>query len=409
MKKRKWGPVAGEGFFVKLEEDVQGAGGRATSGFGQSAGAGPDPAGAVGVVEQIGGGRGEVSGAGDCDTGFVSAEVGGDLREVFHVGAKEERPAEKGRLEDVVAATVGERAAHEHHGVQGEQGSEFADGIEEQHAGEAVETGAGGKGGAAHEGDSSVGEFLGDDFETFGLAGGEDQQQTGEARGEFGEGAEDSVVFVDVVGKGWGHGAGGDEDVLRGSGVQEGADVRRDGAGFLEVVLEVAGGDDAVWGRAKLEEAVAGGGVLGQDAVRQGEDRPEEAAEAKVAGEGGIGDAAVDEQQAAAGAFGFAEEVGPDFGFGDDDEGGTDGAQDAANGEAEVEGGVEDAGGKSGQPGFGEGASGQGGGGDKERDVREGGAQAADQREDGEDLADGDGVEPNGAGKGLVEGVGQET
>ena len=115
------------------------------------------------------------------------------------------------------------------------------------------------------------------------------------------------------------------------------------------------------------------------------------------AGEGAVGDAAADEQDGDFAATRFAEEVGPDFGFEDDDDGGFDGVENAANAEGPVEGEI-DYGVGEGHALFGEGVTGEGGGGDDERALGVGVLQAASERYAGEGFADGDGVNPDGAG-----------
>jgi len=59
------------------------------------------------------------------------------------------------------------------------------------------------------------------------------------------------------------------------------------------------------------------------------------------AGEGAVGDAAANEEDGDFAASRFAEEVGPDFGFEDDDDGGFDGVEKAANAEGPVEGEID--------------------------------------------------------------------
>ena len=78
-----------------------------------------------------------------------------------------------------------------------------------------------------------------------------------------------------------------------------------------------------------------------------------------------------------AGSFDFAEEVGPDFGLGDDDDGRLQRAQDAADGEDVIDGGIKDAVGDAAEFVGGGGVSGEGGAGDEEAGVRKFGAQAA--------------------------------
>jgi len=115
------------------------------------------------------------------------------------------------------------------------------------------------------------------------------------------------------------------------------------------------------------------------------------------AGKGAIGNAAADEEHWDVAATGFAEEVGPDFGFEDDDGGGFDGVEDAADAESPVEG-EKDHGVGEGHALFGESVAGKGGGGDDKGTLGVGIFQAARQGYAGEGFADGDGVNPDGAG-----------
>jgi len=114
-------------------------------------------------------------------------------------------------------------------------------------------------------------------------------------------------------------------------------------------------------------------------------------------GEGAAGDAAADKEDRDSAARGFAEKVGPDFGFEDDDGGGFDGVEDAANAEGPVEGEI-DYGVGEGHAFFGESVTGKGGGGDYEWALGIGVLQAAGEGYAGEGFADGDGVNPDGAG-----------
>ena len=80
---------------------------------------------------------GASSAPGDFDGGPGRAKILRDGLEVLHVRAHDDRLAEQRRLEDVVAAAYRQRAAHEDHVGQREQAAQFADGIEQQHAGRA--------------------------------------------------------------------------------------------------------------------------------------------------------------------------------------------------------------------------------------------------------------------------------
>ena len=114
-------------------------------------------------------------------------------------------------------------------------------------------------------------------------------------------------------------------------------------------------------------------------------------------GEGAVGDAAADEEDGDVAAGGFAEEVGPDFGFEDDDDGGFDGVEDTADAKGPVKGEI-DYGVGEGHALFGEGVTGEGGGGDDEEALGVEIFQAAGEGYAGERFAYRDGVNPDGAG-----------
>jgi len=124
----------------------------------------------------------------------------------------------------------------------------------------------------------------------------------------------------------------------------------------------------------------------------------EEPAVAEVAGEGAVGEAGVDDDDACAGAAGFAEEVGPDFGLHDNEERGAEAAEDAADGEAVIERSIKDGVGEAQEFFFAEGAAGEGGGGDEDGDAGQERAEVAEQDGGGECFSDADGVQPYGAG-----------
>ncbi len=115
------------------------------------------------------------------------------------------------------------------------------------------------------------------------------------------------------------------------------------------------------------------------------------------ADKGAVGDAAADEEDGDAAAAGFAEEVGPDLGFEDDDDGGFDGVENAANVESPVKR-EKDYGVGKGHAFFGEGVPGEGGGGDDEGALGVGVFEAAGEGDAGEGFANGDGVDPDRAG-----------
>ena len=60
----------------------------------------------------------------------------GDGREVFHVRADDDGLAEIGRLQNVVAAALRQRSAHEDRSGAFKEAGQFADGVEQQNAGQ---------------------------------------------------------------------------------------------------------------------------------------------------------------------------------------------------------------------------------------------------------------------------------
>jgi len=179
----------------------------------------------------------------------------------------------------------------------------------------------------------------------------------------------------------------------------------RSGGGKFEVVFEIAAyGDFFRWG-AEGADAVGvllrlhqEGGRLAEGGLQKWLQVEAEDIEITLpAGEGAVGDAAADEEDGDVAAAGFAEKVRPDFGFEDDDDGGLNGVEDAANAEGPVEG-EKDYGVGEGHALFGEGVAGEGGGGDDEGALGVGVFQAASEGDAGEGFAYGDGVNPDGAG-----------
>jgi hypothetical protein len=130
---------------------------------------------------------------------------------------------------------------------------------------------------------------------------------------------------------------------------------------------------------------------------------------ALVAWQGAVGDAAVDDDEAGAGADRLAPEIRPDFGLHDGDDGGLQGAQNAANGEAIVQREVKDAVGEVREFLFGHGAACDGGDRDVKGRLGQGLAQAAEQADGAHGFADADGVEPDGAWRGAAVAAGEEA
>src|SRR5579862_485286 len=173
-----------------------------------------------------------------------------------------------------------------------------------------------------------------------------------------------------------------------------------DGGG-LEIVFEIACGRGAFGRGAEIEKPLTYGVGLHVDGIEGRQDGTEEPAGALVSRKCAVGNAAVDESEGGAGAFDLAEEIGPDFSFGDDGYGWAEGAEDTAYGKDIVYGRVENAVGEAYKLLAGGGVSGEGGGGDKQGRERKIAAQAADEFQARQDFADGNCVQPDGAGAGL--------
>src|SRR5579859_223287 len=366
----------------------------------------------VGIFEEVNHFYTRVFGAFDLYGSAGFDEAGGDGGEIFHGWAEDGDFAEGGRFEDVVAAGIDERAADKHAVGQAVEGGKLTDGVE-QEDGDVVRNGSLAVAGIGSVTGSGKGQFraadefavgLFDEFggggETFGLAGGENEQSlrkialhyTENKQGQRFFGGDDAAgdderaaaVAGDFFLEPFGHGSGGWE---------------------FEVVFQVAADGD-FFGRGTEGENAVGvllglheeGGGLGE---RGFEERLEiETKNGEIglpAGEGAIGDAAADEENGDVAAGCFAEEVGPDFGFEDDDEGGFYCVENAANGEGPVEREIDYGVGK-GHTLFGEGVAGEGGGGDDEGALGLSIFQAAGESYAGEGFADRDSVNPDGAG-----------
>jgi hypothetical protein len=88
--------------------------------------------------------------------------------------------------------------------------------------------------------------------------------------------------------------------------------------GRLEIVFEIAGGAHLIRRGADANPALPHVFALRQQEIDLREHAAEEPAQRAIAAEGTAGDAAVDHQQARAGALRLAKQVGPDLGFHDD-------------------------------------------------------------------------------------------
>jgi len=365
-----------------------------------------------GIFEEVNHFDARVFGAFDLDGGAGFDEACGHGREIFHGGAEDGDFAEGGRFEDIVASGIDERATDEDAISEAIEGGEFTDGIEEEDGdvvGDRVQAvaGAGGNSGTGKREFRAADEFtmglfdeIGGEGETLGLAGSEDEQSFWKIALDHAEDEEGERLF------GGDYAAGDDERAAAAAGAfffepfGEGSGLRQ-----FEVVFQVAAdgdffgwgteGADAVGVRLGLHEE---GGCVAEGGLQERLQEEAECAEITLpAGEGAIGNAAADEEDGDFATAGFAKEVGPDFGFEDDDGGGFDGVEDAADAEGPVEREI-DYGIGEGHALFSESVTGKGGGGDDERALRVGVFQAAGEGDAGESFADGDGVNPDGAG-----------
>src|SRR5579863_721595 len=139
----------------------------------------------------------------------------------------------------------------------------------------------------------------------------------------------------------------------------------RDGfAGGTHIELEVAGDGDAVRPAADGSEAFGVEFALRENAVQTRENRTPEPAEAAIAREGAIGDAGVDDGDGDAAAETGGEQVGPEFGFGEDEQCGLKSGEISRDSPGQVERAIEDAIGAEAAPG--EFLAGERGGGDEQ-------------------------------------------
>lgn len=392
---------------VQSRGGLGGAVGRTAAGSGEPGGAAADFGAEGRIEEKTLERRGEIGRGCERNHRSVFLEFRCHFGEIFHMGPGEDWSAEGGRLEDVVAAAAGKRPPHEDGRGEAEQGGELADGVEQEDAGQRQRLRRG-QAGAAEKRDSAGGQFFRGGGEGLRAAGGENEEEAGEAGGKGEEGVEDDAVLVGAARGGGRHGGGGDPDGRGLERVEKFPNIGGDLHGIrIEVVLEISGNFDS----GRPEGAVTGGGgaVLGEDEVGQGKDAAEEPAEAEVAGKSPVRNAGVDDEEAGAVAAGFAKEVGPDFGFGDDEKRGPEAAQHAAHGEAVVDGGEKDTVGEAGEFFFADGAARESGSGDIEGHGRQAVPEPAEKRHGGEDLADADGMQPDGAGGRREEMAGQEA
>ncbi len=148
--------------------------------------------------------------------GMRGVELCGNGREVLHMRPDNDGLAEIGGLQNVVAAAGCESASHEDRVAAFKQCGQFADGVEQQHAGKRERL----QGRAANERHSGAAELFSDGVKTLGLARGENQEEAGVRGRQLSERGDDGIVLIGVAGNCRRHGAGGDPD-FRGLGCTE--------------------------------------------------------------------------------------------------------------------------------------------------------------------------------------------
>ena len=365
-----------------------------------------------GILEEVNHFDAGVFWACDLDGGLGFDKAGGHGSEIFHGRAEDGDFAECGGLKNVVTAGIYQRTADENAVGEAIERGEFADGVEEENGdvvGDPVVTrvGVGGDAragkrqfGAADEFAVGLFDKFGGRSETFGLAGSEDEEGLWKIALDYAEHEQCQGFF------GCDDAAGYDERAAAVAGAFFFKPFgERSGRGQFEVVFEVAADSDFFGRGAEGVNAVGvllglheeGGGVAEGGPQERLEIETENAEITLPASEGAIGDAAADKEHWDVAAARFAEEVGPDFGFENDDGGGFDGVEDAANAEGPVEGEIDYCVGE-GHALLGESVTGERGGGDDEGTLGIGVFQTAGEGYAGEGFTDGDGVNPDGAG-----------
>lgn len=246
--------------------------------------------------------------------------------------------------------------------------------------------------GAPGEGEAGFLKEGGDGGETLGVTGSEDEGKARVGGEEVRPGSEEGGLFAI-------EGAAGDDEAEAGGALAELAC----GGGFFnraDVEFEVAGDGDAGGLAADGYQTGGIGLALRENAGDAAEEGTPEDAKGAVAGPGTVRDAGVDDGDGNLAAGAGADEVGPEFGFSEDEQLGAEGAQPGADGPGEIEGAVEDA--FRAEALLGEFLTGSGGGGDDDIVAGECGLEGADEAGDGEDFPDGDGMDPED-GVGLAE------
>lgn len=345
----------------------------------------------------------------DLDGGAGFEESRGNGGEIFHGIAEDGNFAESGRLQNIVTTGRNERTTDEDAIGNAIKGGELTDAVEEENgdvvgnvAGSAVDRNAwagNGEFGAANEFAMRFVDEFGGGGEAFWLARSEDEKSFGKISLDDTEGNERKRFFG-------GHNAAGDDDgptaaALGFLGQPCGEGRRR---GQSHVVLEISADDDTIGRRSKSEDTL---GVLlglhqerGSIGKRGGEERlqveTEQLQVALKASERFFRNATAEENDGNAAVLGFPKEVGPNFGFKNDHDGGTNRVEEFAHTECPIEREVNHSIGV-GDALFCQGVAGDGGSGNDESAKWVSVAEALGEGDSRKRFADGNGVNPDGA------------
>ena len=390
---------------VQLAHQGHGAGGGAAARLRRQMRALPNFAGPLRRFQQPCDRAGQSGGVFDFHARARRPELVRNGLEVLHVRPGDHRLGEKCRLENIVPAAPGQRSAHEDRVRHGKQAAQFADGIQQQHRRKRQRVRAA-QARAAQVRNPGRLQFPRRRVETLRLSRRQNQQQVRMPRGEFLERRNRHVVFVHVAGApsgpGGRHGAGGDPHFARPRALQQsghrGAGRRR---ARLEVVLEIAARVRALGKRPERQKPLAHGVRLRQDGIRRGQHSPKEPPEGQVARKSAVGDAAIDDRQARAGAVHLTKEIGPDLGLRNHHGRGAQRAQHAPHREHVIHRRVEYAVGQIAQLVAGGGAARQGRGRDEKPAVWKLRPQAAQEFHARQHLAHRNCMQPDGPGAGL--------
>ena len=140
--------------------------------------------------------------------------------------------------------------------------------------------------------------------------------------------------------------------------------------GGAHVEFQIACYQDSLRQAADCFEPVSICFALGQNAAEPAQERPPESAEPPVAGPGAIGDAGVDHGHGDSAAEAAAEQVGPEFGFSQDEKVGLECVEVGADGPGQVQRAIEDA--VRAEAIAGQGLAGAGSGGDQQSVIGQG-------------------------------------